>query len=751
MRPGRRGLALASLPLAGLVFLASVFVRPTPGHSVVWDDWYNNAVSWAAAAVCLLGAWRSARPRSGALLLAAALCLYSAGNTVWTVAILPMADPPYPSVADYLWLAFYPLAVAAIALMARGQVGGTLLHWVDGLIAALGVGAVGILVSVGPISHNVTGDVMAILVNMGYPVGDLILIMLLVTLAAASQRKPSRAWLLLGGALLIWTVADTSYVFQVAAGSYTPGTVVDAGWLIPTTLIALVPWLEDGRPAPAPAAGRPGVAMLLPVAMSGVCLVLLAWQSLDEARWFALVAVAALTAAGARLILTVREVEQLTGVRAEARTDALTGLGNRRQLTEVLDTALLDTSTNQDRGLTLMLMDLDGFKDINDTLGHEAGDQVLAVIGTRLRECVRDGDALFRLGGDEFAVVVSTPGALDVDRLITRLTAAIATPIGVGDVQVRVGVSIGVVTCPDQARQTGEALRLADIAMYHAKRGRLGSAHYEPGLDTANQRRLTMAVQLRQSLQNGAFDVEYQPVVDVASGRALRVEALLRWNYPDLGRLMPGSFLDVVTDAGQHEALTRFVLHTALTQHLAWAAAGVTLPVSVNVGGTDLNLARIVDLVDEALGHHPVAAGQLMIEITEQCLERDPDHGLAQLVRLSERGVPIVLDDFGAGFTSLAYLRDLPLDEVKIDRAFVASCATDPVARSIVEQTFRLADRLGLRAVAEGVEDTTVRQNLLAMGCVGAQGYLWAPALPPDNILDWIAAAHDRSDPLVTS
>lgn len=245
---------------------------------------------------------------------------------------------------------------------------------------------------------------------------------------------------------------------------------------------------------------------------------------------------------------------------------------------------------------------------------------------------------------------------------------------------------------------------------------------------------------MRRSLKDGAFDVEYQPVVDVATGRAVRVEALLRWNHPDLGRLRPASFLDVVSDAGQHEALTGFVLDSALAQHVLWARTGVTLPVSVNVGSSDLDLSQIADLVDEALTRYPEAAGQLMIEITEGCLQRDPDHGLEQLRRLSDRGVPIVRDDFGAGFASLAYLRDLPLDEVKIDRAFVASCATDPVARSIVEQTLGLANRLGLRAVAEGVEDETIRRDLLAMGCVRAQGYLWAPALPPDRIVDWVTA-----------
>ena len=810
-----RRIVVSACPVAGLVYLASIYARPAPGHAVVWDDVYYNAVSWAAVAVSGAGAWlghrlarqpdtlvapagpvvagasvaseaamRARRVRGANWVLTVALASYSTGNTVWSAAIARLDNPPYPSIADGFWLAFYPLLAVGVFMLAgvaRREV--SRLQRLDGLTAALSLTALGVLVSVGPISSNVTGAATAVAVNMAYPLADLMLIIILVVVVTVHRRLPVGVFIVLAVTIAVWTVTDSLYVFRVAAGTYEQGTLLDAGWLVPLTWFATVPWLTlplraqpEGRAADPTASGgtssapravaaravasrrlppekavllsngAPGSAtrgsgersrwfltLVAPVGLSGVCLVLLAVRGLDEAAWFSVLASVGLAVMGLRLVLTLRQVEGLLHTEREARTDPLTGLGNRRALTEEL-AARHHTGSP----FTLLLMDLDGFKDVNDTLGHEAGDECLRQIGHQMAATVRGADQVFRLGGDEFAVLMVEPGDTTnpaaAAGLVARLTGAVARPIHIGTLSVSVGTSIGSVTYPHEATDPSEALRKADIAMYHAKRNRLGSARWDADLDAASQRTLTLAVQLRHALQDGQFTIEYQPVVDLHTDRVLRLEALLRWNHPDLGRLLPDSFLDVVTHAGQHEALTRFVLETVAAQHEAWQKLGLRVPVSVNTGHSDLHLATVADILEEVLGRRPLPAGLLLLEVTEDVLIRSGDRAADQLNRIRALGAPVVLDNFGQGFSSLGYLRDLPLDEVKLDRSVIAQTSHDPVARSVVEQTLRLSERLGLRTVAAGIETDTTRNDLASLGFRFAQGHLWAPAVPPHAI-----------------
>jgi diguanylate cyclase len=479
------------LMVAAATYVVSIYARPHPGHSTWWDDWFYDATLWSAALVCLWGARRGPRRGAGSTALAISLLLYAVGNTWWSVWVAPSPDPPYPSVADYLWLSFYPLALVAIWLLADGRGGRGRLQVVDGLIGALAVAAVGMLVSVGPIAHSVTGSPAAVLVNLAYPVGDLGLLVLLISLSASSGRRPPVAWVLLGISMVTWAVADSTYVFQVAAGTYQQGSLLDAGWLVPITLLAWVPWTDTTTSRAAgtdhaavdtgdsadggdggDAAGRPVSTLAIPAVLAAICVALLARQVWDEAPWFAVLAGAALTAAGARLVLSVREVERLVSARIEARTDELTGLGNRRAFLEALKAHLATGGR-----FHLLLMDLDGFKNVNDTLGHSAGDICLQTIAARMSALCGTRRALYRLGGDEFALL-TTASQGEVSTLAGQLQVTVARPVPIGDQQVRVATSIGIIACPDQATTSAQALRRADTAMYHAKTHRLGHIRY---------------------------------------------------------------------------------------------------------------------------------------------------------------------------------------------------------------------------------------------------------------------------------
>ena len=480
---------LGLLSVSGFGYVASIYLRGQSGHSVWWDDWFYDGVLWAAGCLALWGARRGVGRGPGTFFLAVALLVYATGNTVWSLWVAPQASPPYPSVADYLWLSFYPLGFAAIWLLDvsrrgpdRGTEGGRdrgrgLLAGVDALVGALAVAAVGMLVSIDPIAHNVTGSPTAVLVNLAYPVGDLGLLVMLLSTAVASGRRPSMSWWLLGGSMLLWAVADSTYVFQVAAGTYQQGTILDAGWLIPIICLAWVPWITDrgaGHQFDPEEAIPTQSGLYLPAVLAAGCLGLLVWRAWDEAPWFAVLAGGALAAAGARLVLSVRELERLGHARAEARTDELTGLGNRRAFLEVLGARYADGES-----FHLLLMDLDGFKDVNDTLGHGAGDICLQAISKRMGAISSQRRALFRLGGDEFAVLTG-PSRDGLDALVAQLLSEVARPVPIGDDTVTLAASIGIISCPGQATTPAKAVRRADAAMYHAKSHHLGHAQYEP-------------------------------------------------------------------------------------------------------------------------------------------------------------------------------------------------------------------------------------------------------------------------------
>ena len=449
-------------------------------------------------------------------------------------------------------------------------------------------------------------------------------------------------------------------------------------------------------------------------------------------------AVVTVLAGMARAGITVTDRLRESSLRA--LTDDLTGLGNRRQLIERLQAAI-------ERGdeLALLLIDLDGFKELNDTLGHHAGDAVLRQIGPRLGNAVRDHDTLARLGGDEFALVLAPGDEVSASAAGLRLRSALERSFHVEDIVVHVDASVGISLFPDHAPDPIGLLQRADVAMYEAKRMRTGHEVYLASRDRHSRERLALIGDLPAAIEAEQLVLHYQPKAELPAGAVRGVEALVRWEHPRRGLLTPGHFLPLAEQSGLTRALTAFVLDRALSE-MGALIGQPGLAVAVNLGPADLLDLGLPTQVARALERHAFPAERLTLEVSEDVIVADPERTLDVLARLRALGVMLALDDFGAGQSSLAHLKNLHLDELKIDRSFVLELAAGTADLAIVRSTVDLGHRLGLRVVAEGAATPEAWELLTQCGCDVAQGDLLARPMPVADLDAWLArraaAAH---------
>jgi diguanylate cyclase (GGDEF)-like protein len=421
----------------------------------------------------------------------------------------------------------------------------------------------------------------------------------------------------------------------------------------------------------------------------------------------------------------------------QALHDPLTGLPNRTHFRMLVERLVDDAATQ--RG-AVVLVDLDRFKEINDTLGHHAGDQLLGIVAGRLAAALRTDDAIARLGGDEFGLVL--PGlheAADVLELLGRVHDAISAELTLQSVGISVEASFGIALYPEHGTTLEELLNHADAAMYQGKRGTAPIVVYDPAASRQATDRLLMHTELRHALERDELVLHYQPKIDVASGRPRGVEALLRWQHPRRGLLLPGEFLPAAEQSGLIEPLTAWVLRRALADHADWTSAGADWPVSVNVSARNVESADFPALVRRLLEETGTAAEELCLEITETALAGDAALAARALEELTRHGVAVSVDDFGTGYTSLFGLRSLPVSEVKIDRAFVMELDRRSVDRSIVRSIIELAHGLGCTVTAEGVETRETAAWLRDASCDSAQGYHFARPAPWRELLEAFA------------
>src|SRR4051794_2785841 len=457
----------------------------------------------------------------------------------------------------------------------------------------------------------------------------------------------------------------------------------------------------------------------------------------------AVLAIVTVLAGMARAGLTV--VERLQESHRQAVTDDLTGLANRRQLIDRLG-ASLDRASARGSEVALLLVDLDGFKELNDTLGHHAGDEVLRQIGPRLQHLLREDDTLARLGGDEFAVVLDPGDEAGASVAGLRLRAALEQSFEVGGMRVHVDASVGIALFPQHAGDAPGLLQRADVAMYEAKRARTGHEVYVAGRDRHSRQRLELVGELRGAIEAGQLVLHYQPKAELSSGQVRGVEALVRWAHPARGLIAPEEFLPLAEQSGLTRTLTAFVVDRALEEIGRQRDSGFDLSVAVNLGPADLLDLGLPSDIERLLRRRRFPPGQLQLEVSEEVVMADPDRTLGVLAALRDIGVVTALDDFGAGHASLGHLRQLHVDELKIDRSFVLGLMDDERDAAIVQTAVDLARRLGLRVVAEGVERLEVWARLAEWACDEAQGFFLSHPLPPDALAEWLAQLDRRPE-----
>jgi len=433
-------------------------------------------------------------------------------------------------------------------------------------------------------------------------------------------------------------------------------------------------------------------------------------------------------------------------LRRQALHDGLTGLPNRTMLTDRLRHALQQSSRTF-APVALLMMDLDQFKEVNDALGHDHGDRLLIEMSRRLQRELPQADTVARLGGDEFAVLLTKEGNLEGARhAADQITASLEQPFHLGGISLQVNASIGIAVYPEHAVDAETLARRADVAMYTAKRTGGGAAVYSPEHDQSSVRRLALLGELRRAIAENELTLHYQPVIELATGVVHAVEALVRWEHPTHGLMPPAEFIELAEVSGLIQPLTRWVLEHAVDQIVAWRELDIRLRVAVNLSVRNLYDIELAPWLNTLLLDRGVDAGLLTLEITESELMDDPLYAMEVLGKLKALGVATSIDDFGTGYSSLAYLKNLPIDELKIDRSFVGSMVDDDSDLTIVRSTIDLSHNLGLDVVAEGVENAETLDRLADLGCDRAQGYHLSRPLTPSALITWLADPANRQD-----
>jgi diguanylate cyclase (GGDEF)-like protein len=435
---------------------------------------------------------------------------------------------------------------------------------------------------------------------------------------------------------------------------------------------------------------------------------------------------------------------QMNEIEHQALHDGLTGLPNRRLFRDRVEQALARARRGENE-VAVLLIDLDRFKDVNDTLGHGAGDVVLQEVGARLRKVLRETDTLARLGGDEFGVVAPMERRGDAGKVVDRIAKALDKPVMLDTLTVDVGGTAGVAIFPDDGEDMDTLLKHADVAMYTAKETGAGHAYYAAEYDVNDTTKLSVTSELRKAIPKD-LEVHYQPQISLETGRVEGVEALVRWRHPKRGLLSPSDFVPVASHSGVIKQLTAAVLNQALEQSAAWRLDGLDLRVSVNLDMRSLVDTRFPGQVRELLAVWRVPADRLVLEITEDMVMADPVRATEVANELARIGIQLSIDDFGTGYSSFAQLERLPLSELKIDRSFVMGLEGERRA-AIVRSVVDLGRSLGLRVVAEGVETPTVVKTLVSYQCAYAQGYLFGRPAPGDEITSVLKPAAQHSEP----
>lgn len=680
------------------VFFAALLARLTwalvrsPGRRLAFGALLLGVLSWGTASVLLQ---------------------FSATSTTGHLTF------PHPSevlfLSSYLFFAAFLFLDAASSKVMVSSV-------LDALILVGSIAAVSSLVLLTPFVSEFPGGGLPLALAVLYPVLNLALAIVVLAQFALGSRPPSRRTLGLALAFILLGTAEASLALSASAGVYSFSWILYLLWgaafalladsaLAPRTVTSFIP-----RPVPE--------GLLLAGFLVSIALLVAQPDGLIGLV-VAVPAAITLAAAAARLVMALRSARKAKDAFHLASTDDLTDLPNRRALVSRLDELLaLGTPTG------LLLLDLDGFKDVNDTLGHAAGDELLQVLATRMYQVVPSSFLLARLGGDEFAILGESSDVLGLLELAASVREVVGVAVPLCGEQVAVAASVGVALSIDGDSQARDLLRRADVAMYEAKRSGVGIQVYDKGSDLFSRQRLRLAEELRRALDSGQFEVWYQPKVSVATSRIASLEALVRWNHPKDGLVAPALFLSLARRSGLMMELSKLVARTAVSDLARWRSMGFDVTVAVNVSPTELLGERFVPYVIAQADAAGVPVSSLILEVTEDAFLAEPAKARQVLTAASEAGFSISVDDYGTGFSSLSYLQDLPVDELKLDRSFVSQVCSSQKSELIVASTVSLAHALELSVVAEGVESEEVADAVMRLGVDYLQGYLLSRPVP---------------------
>jgi diguanylate cyclase (GGDEF)-like protein len=716
------------------------------------------------ATVCAVLAARSAHGggRRAWAMMAVALAAWTVGDLMWSFSATTQGHNPFPSFADGCYVAFSLLAGLAMAMFPTRPLRGSRLRIVlDGVTVMLCL-----FLLMWTVALHGTYDSYAVLdraipvVQLLFPIGDLVVLTTaLHAVVRAESRHRSELWLL-ATAVGFMTLTHLDYAHLVANGRFRTGSLLDLGWAVALIVFAAAAQLSRRSPSqPRPAASVSSNSSLwlpyLPLLLAGTVGPAIIMSGVES-----VVVPLVVVAVCFRQSVTAWENRRLLSAAADqALRDPLTGLANRTLFYDRL-THVMMLRQREDRSVAVVSIDLDDFKLVNDSLGHPAADTILVSVGERIIACVRAGDTVARLGGDEFALLLE--GRADHSYLVAgRVVEAFDQPFVIDGEKMLVRPSVGIaVASSDEPDLAAEALmKRADMAMYAAKRSRSSGLHsFSPDMALAGPDAMELAGratdrpagdgaaqirllgELRRAIDHAELDLVYQPKLHLRSGRVVGVEALLRWPHPELGVLRPDEFMPLVRRHGLMRQVTELVVARALDDVVRWETSGVGTAVAVNVFAPDLKDAALPDALCEALRCRGLAPSLLTIEITEDLILNDIDRVTAVLHRLREQGIRVAIDDFGSGFSALSYLRDLPIDEVKLDRQFISSITEDKRAAAVVRAVIDLTHELDVTVVAEGIEDAGTADWLREHGCDIGQGYYFGEPVAASMIPQLIGA-----------
>jgi diguanylate cyclase (GGDEF)-like protein len=757
----RRGFARAAAGSALAVVLFTLALITRVGGAGYGTRAIDDLGTLAAAVLATGAAGFAARRRARSTRLAwtfmtAGMASWAAGELIWACYELgSRGSVPFPSPADIGYLLAVPLVVVSVlcfpsasGLMGRSRAA------LDGMVLVGSLLVISWASALGAVYRTGGDRVFSQVVGIAYPAGDIVIISVVLTILIHRRQAAKSPLFLVGAGMLCMGVADSAYEWLTATNTYHTGNPIDALWVAAYLLIGLAA-LRPESDAVEPRQSKRTVTLLqvmVPYFLAAGAFAVIVTKEArtgDIGLFLFCSGTVLAVLVSARQLLTLVDNRALT----EELSDKVAELGSRERQLEHL--ALHDPLTNlanrklfQDRlehalakrirvpsPLGVLFIDLDDFKTINDSLGHDAGDQLLISVAERLRAVTRTGDTAARLGGDEFGVLIDDESCdiVQAGALAARILEALRARFFLAGREVSVRASIGVVLSEAGQEPWEMLLRNADVAMYAAKANGKGSYEvFAPHMARLASDRLDLREALDEAIDGDQLEVHYQPIVELATGRVLGVEALARWNHPDRGEVAPAVFIPLAEETGRIVELGRMVLERACRDGARWtaSAAGVAAVVSVNLSAVQLSDRGLLEDVKRALTKSGLPPSSLTLEITESVLMRDTERTLNRLTALRALGVKLAIDDFGTGYSALSYLPRFPVDVIKIDRAFVKDICDEPLGSTLARTIVELSRRLSLDTIAEGVETRAQAEALHAIGCVGAQGWWFAAAAP---------------------